>query len=168
MFIYENINSSHNFLQGILCLSLWANEYTSLTVHSIALEHCKLLQNWCKCTKIWQWRVNGNSPLNEESQDDTNLSTIMSNGIWVTATINVMKNSKMRNGKMVLHGELHGPAVATGTTVTSANSAVVAAADGPLLLLVNKLKLPWIPVETVILLIKYINEYSNTTFLCKI
>jgi len=60
----------------------------------------------------------------------------------VTATINVMKKSKMRNGKMVLHGELHGPAVATGTTVTSANSAVVAAADGPLLPLVNKLKLP--------------------------
>lgn len=54
----------------------------------------------------------------------------------------VMKNSKMRNGKMVLHGELHGPAVATGTTVTSANSAVAAAADGPLLPLESKLKLP--------------------------
>jgi hypothetical protein len=51
----------------------------------------------------------------------------------------VMKNSKMRNGKMVLHGELHGPAVATGTTVTSANSA---AADGPLPPLESKLKLP--------------------------
>jgi hypothetical protein len=58
----------------------------------------------------------------------------------VTATINVMKNSNMRNGKMVLQGELHGPAVATGTTVTSANSAV--AADGPLPPLVSKLKLP--------------------------
>jgi hypothetical protein len=67
----------------------------------------------------------------------------------VTATINVMKNSNIRNGKMVLQGELHGPAVATGTTVTSANSAVAAAADGPLLPLVSKLKLPWIPVEAV-------------------
>jgi hypothetical protein len=27
------------------------NEYTSLTVYSITFEHCKLLQNWCKCTK---------------------------------------------------------------------------------------------------------------------
>jgi hypothetical protein len=40
----------------------------------------------------------------------------------VTATMNVMKKSNTRNGKMVLHGELQGPAVATGTTVTSANS----------------------------------------------
>jgi hypothetical protein len=77
-------------------------------------------------------------------EHDANLRTIISSGIWVTATMNVMKNSSMRNGKIVLQGELHGPAVATGTTVTSANSAV--AADGPLLLLllplVSKLKLP--------------------------
>lgn len=38
------------------------------------------------------------------------------------ATINVMKKSKIKNGNIVLHGEVHGPAVATGTTVTSANS----------------------------------------------
>lgn len=34
-----------------------------------------------------------------------------------------MKNSKIKNGNIVRHGELQGPAVATGTTVTSANSA---------------------------------------------
>lgn len=38
------------------------------------------------------------------------------------ATINVIKKSKIKNGNIVLHGEVHGPAVATGTTVTSANS----------------------------------------------
>ena len=48
----------------------------------------------------------------------------MSKGICVTATINVMKNKRMRNGNIVRHGEMHGPAVATGTTVTSANSGV--------------------------------------------
>lgn len=40
----------------------------------------------------------------------------------MTATTNVIKKSNIRNGNMVRHDELHGPAVATGTTVTSENS----------------------------------------------
>lgn len=52
------------------------------------------------------------------------------------ATINVIKKSKIKNGNIVLHGEVHGPAVATGTTVTSANSG---AAGG------NIVKFPCIP-----------------------
>lgn len=43
-----------------------------------------------------------------------------------------MKNSKIRNGKIVRQEELQGPAVATGTTVTSAKSAA-------------RLMFPWIP-----------------------
>lgn len=58
------------------------------------------------------------------------LSTIINNGICVTATTNVMKNKRIRNGNIVLHGELHGPAVATGTTVTSAKSPLLAAPGG--------------------------------------
>lgn len=54
------------------------------------------------------------------------LRTIMSKGIWVTATMNVMKNSNIRNGYIVVHGGLQGPAVATGTTVTSAKSSLMA------------------------------------------
>lgn len=54
----------------------------------------------------------------------------------MTATINVMKNKRIRNGNIVLHGEVQGPAVATGTTVTSANSVV---AGGTIV------KLPCIP-----------------------
>jgi len=56
----------------------------------------------------------------ERSSSDTDRSTIMSSGICVEATTKVMKNSSMRNGKMVRQGVAHGPAVATGTTVTSA------------------------------------------------
>lgn len=52
------------------------------------------------------------------------------------ATINVIKKSKIKNGNIVLHGEVQGPAVATGTTVTSANSG---AAGG------NIVKFPCIP-----------------------
>lgn len=63
----------------------------------------------------------------------------MSKGICVTATINVMKNKRIKNGNIVLHGEVQGPAVATGTTVTSANSG---AAGGSIV------KLPCIPVRT--------------------
>lgn len=50
--------------------------------------------------------------------------------------MNVIKNKRIRNGNIVLQGEVHGPAVATGTTVTSANSG---AAGG------NIVKLPCIP-----------------------
>lgn len=53
------------------------------------------------------------------------LKTIMRRGICVTATTKVIKNSRMRKGKIVLQGDVHGPAVATGTTVTSANSEAV-------------------------------------------
>lgn len=60
----------------------------------------------------------------------------MSRGIWVTATMNVIKNKRIKNGNIVLHGEVQGPAVATGTTVTSANSG---AAGG------NIVRLPCIP-----------------------
>lgn len=49
----------------------------------------------------------------------------MSKGICVTATMKVMKKSRIKNGYIVLHGEEQGPAVATGTTVTSANSSPV-------------------------------------------
>jgi hypothetical protein len=52
------------------------------------------------------------------------LKTIIRSGICVTATTNVIKKSKMRNGNIVLQGDVHGPDVATGTTVTSANSGV--------------------------------------------
>lgn len=38
------------------------------------------------------------------------------------ATIKVIKNNNIKNGYIVRHDELHGPAVATGTTVTSAYS----------------------------------------------
>lgn len=41
-----------------------------------------------------------------------------------------MKNSRIRNGNIVLHGELQGPAVATGTTVTSAKRLPEPAAEG--------------------------------------
>lgn len=47
-----------------------------------------------------------------------------------------MKNKRIKNGNIVLHGEVQGPAVATGTTVTSANSG---AAGGSIV------KLPCIP-----------------------
>jgi len=47
-----------------------------------------------------------------------------------------MKNKRIKNGNIVLHGEIQGPAVATGTTVTSANSG---AAGG------NIVRLPCIP-----------------------
>lgn len=57
------------------------------------------------------------------------------------ATINVIKKSKIKNGNIVLHGEVHGPAVATGTTVTSANSG---AAGG------NIVKFPCIPNTNII------------------
>lgn len=57
----------------------------------------------------------------------------------MTATTNVIKNKSIRNGKIVWHGELHGPAVATGTTVTSAKSNI-----GAVLIL---LTLPCIPVN---------------------
>jgi hypothetical protein len=50
--------------------------------------------------------------------------------------MNVMKNKRIKNGNIVLHGEVQGPAVATGTTVTSANSE---AAGGSIV------KLPCIP-----------------------
>lgn len=52
----------------------------------------------------------------------------------MTATMNVIKNSSMRKGNMVVQGGLQGPAVATGTTVTSAKSsrsAMEAAAEEP-------------------------------------
>lgn len=52
------------------------------------------------------------------------------------ATIKVIKKSKIKKGNIVLHGEVQGPAVATGTTVTSANSG---AAGG------NSVKFPCIP-----------------------
>lgn len=65
---------------------------------------------------------------------DKYLKTIINSGIWVVATTNVMKNNNIRYGYMVLQGDVHGPAVATGTTVTSAYSGIV-----PLV------KLPWIP-----------------------
>lgn len=48
------------------------------------------------------------------------LNTIISKGIWVAATMNVMKNNRIRNGYMVRQGDMQGPALATGTTVTSA------------------------------------------------
>lgn len=48
--------------------------------------------------------------------------TIINRGICVTATTKVIKKRSIRNGNIVLQGEVHGPAVATGTTVTSANS----------------------------------------------
>lgn len=47
--------------------------------------------------------------------------------------MNVIKNKRIKNGYMVWQDVLHGPAVATGTTVTSANSlfgAVNVTADG--------------------------------------
>lgn len=50
--------------------------------------------------------------------------------------MNVIKNKRIKNGNIVLHGEVQGPAVATGTTVTSANSG---AAGG------NIVRLPCIP-----------------------
>lgn len=36
-----------------------------------------------------------------------------------------MRNKRLRKGNIVVHGEVQGPAVATGTTVTSANSGAV-------------------------------------------
>lgn len=48
------------------------------------------------------------------------LNTIISKGIWVAATMNVMKNNRIRKGYMVRQGDMQGPALATGTTVTSA------------------------------------------------
>lgn len=63
----------------------------------------------------------------------------MRRGICVTATTNVMKNNKMRKGKIVLHEELQGPAVATGTTVTSPISDVKGA--------VTELRFPWMPAN---------------------
>lgn len=56
---------------------------------------------------------------NDLSSSDTDRSTIISNGICVEATMNVMKNSRIKNGNMVLQGLWHRPAVATGITVTS-------------------------------------------------
>lgn len=53
--------------------------------------------------------------------------------------MNVMKNKRIKNGNIVLHGEVQGPAVATGTTVTSANSGAAAG---------NIVKLPCIPENT--------------------
>lgn len=50
--------------------------------------------------------------------------------------MNVMKKSKIRNGNIVWQGELHGPAVATGTTVTSAKSDKGA---------LRPLTFPWMP-----------------------
>lgn len=50
----------------------------------------------------------------------TYLNTIIKRGICVIATINVIKNNSIKNGYMVRHDVLQGPAVATGTTVTSA------------------------------------------------
>lgn len=50
--------------------------------------------------------------------------------------MNVMKNNRIKKGNIVLQGEVQGPAVATGTTVTSANSG---AAGG------SMVKLPCIP-----------------------
>lgn len=48
--------------------------------------------------------------------------------------MNVMKKSNIKKGNIVVHGGLQGPAVATGTTVTSAKSslkATEAAAEEP-------------------------------------
>lgn len=39
--------------------------------------------------------------------------------------MNAIKNSNIKNGYIVLQGDEQGPAVATGTTVTSANSSTV-------------------------------------------
>lgn len=56
--------------------------------------------------------------------------------------MNVIKKSKIKNGKIVLHGEVHGPAVATGTTVTSANSGATGG---------NIVKFPCIPeINTIV------------------
>lgn len=52
--------------------------------------------------------------------------------------MNVMKNNRIKKGNIVLQGEVQGPAVATGTTVTSANSG---AAGG------SMVKLPCIPAN---------------------
>lgn len=53
------------------------------------------------------------------------LRTIIKSGICVVATMNVIKNKRIKKGYIVLQGEVQGPAVATGTTVTSAYSSSV-------------------------------------------
>ena len=50
----------------------------------------------------------------------------MSTGICVTATSSVMKKSSTMKGMIIWHVEKHGPAVATGTIVTSAKSTSLA------------------------------------------
>lgn len=60
----------------------------------------------------------------------------MRSGIWQVATTKVMIKSSMRKGYMVRQGDVQGPAVATGTTVTSAYS------DRPWV------TLSWIPATT--------------------
>ena len=75
------------------------------------------------------------------------------------ATTKVIKKSRIRKGKIVRQGELQGPAVATGTTVTSANSAeepvllpvfglAVWAAAGDGRPVPATVKLAWIPLIT--------------------
>lgn len=75
----------------------------------------------------------------------------MRRGICVTATTNVMKNNKMRKGNIVLHEELQGPAVATGTTVTSPISELKGA--------VTELRLPWIPANIQLIIYHYSPKY---------
>lgn len=61
----------------------------------------------------------------------------MSNGIWVMATTKVIKKSSIKKGNIVLQEELQGPAVATGTTVTSPSSEENGAGTA--------LRFPWMP-----------------------
>ncbi len=64
----------------------------------------------------------------ERSSSSTERSTIISSGIWVMATTNVMKKSRTRKAMMASHiGDGQGPAVATGTAVTSEAEAATAA-----------------------------------------